>query len=183
MGPSKYPLSDNMTPTDPRSLQTSDLCLNTLVKVLRTDITGEVSLEVVRLLNRMIKERKFNVHPEVLSCLLHLRLKTELSVRASQSKADKEDSSKKSLSKGRAAARRAKGKATDQPHLSKKAKKVLKEKKEIEKEMHEAEAEVDKEERAATVSQKIFLSLTECLRYLYSTPRHSNCFSSYTSEY
>ena len=56
------------------------------------------------------------------------------------------------MAKGRAAARCAKGKATDQPHLSKKAKKVLKEKKEIEKEMQEAAAEVDKEERAANVS-------------------------------
>lgn len=98
----------------------------------------------------MIKERRFNVHPEVLTCLAHLRLKTELGVRASETKADQPQA--KQISKGRAAARRAKGKATDQPHLSKKAKKVLKEKKEIEKEMQEATAEVDKEERAANVS-------------------------------
>ena len=98
----------------------------------------------------MIKERRFNVHPEVLTCLVHLRLKTELGVRASDSKVDKPDA--KTLSKGRAAARRAKGKATEQPHLSKKAKKALKERKEIEKEMGEAAAEVDKEERAANVS-------------------------------
>ena len=102
----------------------------------------------------MIKERRYNVHPEVLSCLLHLRLKSELGVRASETKVDKESGSGvgKALSKGRAAARRAKGKAVDQPHLSKKAKKALKERKEIAKEMHEAAAEVDKEERAARVS-------------------------------
>jgi nucleolar complex protein 3 len=98
----------------------------------------------------MIKERRFNVHPEVLSCLLHLRLKTELGVRSSESKADKEESVK-TYSKGKAATRRALGKATDQPHLSKKAKKVLKEKKEIEREFRDAEAEVDKDERATTV--------------------------------
>ncbi|KAI0670464.1 nucleolar complex-associated protein 3 [Trametes maxima] len=136
--------------------KTSDLCLDTLIKVFRADTTGEPSLEIVRLLNRMIKERKFNVHPEVLSCLLHLRLKTELGVRASESRADRESNSK-AMSKGRAAARRAKGKTVDQPHLSKKAKKALRERKEIEKEMHEAAAEVDKEERATRHTETLKL--------------------------
>lgn len=98
----------------------------------------------------MIKERRFSVHPEVLSCLLYLRLKTELGVRASETKADKHGDSK--YTKGRAAARRAKGKATDQPYLSKKARKVQKERQEIAKEMREAVAEVDKEERDSNVS-------------------------------
>lgn len=130
---------------DADAAQSSDLCLNSIIKVFRADSTGEASLEVVRLINRMIKERKFNVHPDVLSCLLHLRLKTELGVRASESKADKGE-------RGNAYVKgRAKGKKADQPHLSKKARKVLKEKKQIAKEMQEAEAEVDKEERAATV--------------------------------
>lgn len=127
------------------------MCLETLIKVFRADNTGEASLEIVRLLNRMIKERKYNVHPEVLSCLLHLRLKTELGVRSSDSRADKEHSARP-MTKGRAAAKRAKGKTVDRPYLSKKAQKVMKERKEIEKEMHEAAAEVDKEERATRVS-------------------------------
>lgn len=101
----------------------------------------------------MIKERRFHVHPDVLSCLIHLRLKTELGVRSSDSRADKEEKkTAKTFSKGKAAARRAQGKATDQPHLSKKAQKILKEKKEIQREFRDAEAEVDKEERASTVS-------------------------------
>lgn len=99
----------------------------------------------------MVKEKRFNIHPEVLSCLLHLRLKTELGVRASESKTDREEPAKKQSS-SKAASRRAKGKSTDLPHLSKKAKKALKEKKEIEKEFREAEAEVDKEQRAVAVS-------------------------------
>lgn len=99
----------------------------------------------------MVKEKRFNIHPEVLSCLLYLRLKTELGTRSSESKADK-DAPAKRLSSSRAAARRAKGKPTELPHLSKKAKMALKEKKEIEREFREAEAEVDKEERAVTVS-------------------------------
>ena len=127
--------------------------MTSLIKVFRADLTGIASLECVRLLNRMIKERRFNVHPEVLSCLLYLRLKTELGVRASETRADKPgDSNGKKYSKGRAAARRAKGKATDQPYLSKKARKVQKERVEIEKEMREAVAEVDKEQRESNVS-------------------------------
>ena len=99
----------------------------------------------------MIKERGYNVHPEVLSCLLHLRLKSELGVRASNSKADAMDAVKLHA-RSKAASRRAHGKPTSQPHLSKKAKKAQKEKQEIDREFREAEAEVDKEERAVTVS-------------------------------
>lgn len=123
--------------------------------MLREDSTGLPSLEIVRLLNRMIKERSFNVHPNVMLCLLHLRLKTELGVRSSLSKADKPEVKH---SKGRAAMRRAKGKGTDQPHLSKKARKTMKERQEIQKEMCEAEAEVDKDERSANVSFSLFTS-------------------------
>ncbi|KAF7338322.1 Nucleolar complex-associated protein 3 [Mycena venus] len=50
-----------------------------------------------------------------------------------------------------------KGKPTAQPHLSKKARKVLKEKKEIDREFREAEAEVDKEERAVTHTETLKL--------------------------
>ena len=122
--------------------------MNSLIKVFRADLTGIATLECVRLLNRMIKEHRFNIHPEVLSCLLYLRLKTELGVRTSETRADKPgDSNGKRYSKGRA-----KGKATDQPYLSKKARKVQKERVEIEKEMREAVAEVDKEQRESNVS-------------------------------
>jgi nucleolar complex protein 3 len=145
----------------------SDRCLDTLIKVFRADLTGVPSLEVVRLVNRMVKERRFNVHPEVLSCLMHLRLKTELGTRSSQSKADRED--RKIHSKGKAAALRAKGKPTSQPHLSKKTKRGLKEKKEIEREFREAEAEVDKEERAVTVCSVYCIWFFCSLTFLAST--------------
>lgn len=137
-------------------IQSSELCLNTLIHVFREDLTGVVSLEIVRLLNRMIKEKRFNVRPEVLSCLLYLRLKTELGIRASDSSVDKP---LKKESGSKAAARRAKGKTTELPHLSKKAKKALKEKREIDKEYREAEAEVNKEERMTTVSISVLLKM------------------------
>ncbi|KAJ7470731.1 nucleolar complex-associated protein-domain-containing protein [Mycena latifolia] len=136
--------------------KSSDQCLDAIIKVFRADLTGTASLEIVRLLNRMVKEKRFNIHPTVLSCLLHLRLKTELGVRASESQTDKPDPVKRS-SYGKDAARRAKGKPTAQPHLSKKARKALKEKKEIDREFREAEAEVDKEERAVTHTETLKL--------------------------
>ena len=110
-------------------------------------MTGVPSLEVVRLLNRMVKERRFKVHPDVLGCLLSLRLKTELGVRFSETRAEREPAP----DKGGKKAKNKKG-STEKVHLSKKAKKVLKERQEIEKEMKEADAEVDREERAANVS-------------------------------
>ncbi|THU90726.1 nucleolar complex-associated protein 3 [Dendrothele bispora CBS 962.96] len=138
----------------------SEHCLNALNTVFREDLSGVASLEVVRLLNRMIKEKRFKINPIVLSCLFNLRLKNELGVRSSETRTDKgTTTSAKMKSKGKEAARRAKGKPTEQPHLSKKAKKVLKETKEIEREFRDAEAEVDKEERAVTH--------TETLKHLF----------------
>ncbi|KAI5123294.1 hypothetical protein M0805_009315 [Coniferiporia weirii] len=146
--------------------ESSDLCLKTLTSVFRADMQGQPSLEIVRLLNRMVKERRFSVHPNVMFCLLSLRLKTELGgVRASQSKAEKEKPVD-ILSKGRAAGRRAKGKATAQPHLSKKARKNLKENQAIEEEMREADAEVDHEERASTQTETLKLLFVLYFRIL-----------------
>ena len=122
--------------------QSSELCLQTLSTVFRADLTGMASLEIVRLLNRMIKERHFKVHPRVLSCFLHLRLRTELGIRSSDTHADKPDTQRQ---------KRLKDKKIAPVHLGKKAKKALKEQKEINKELREAEAEVDKEERKTTV--------------------------------
>lgn len=111
--------------------------------MFRADLTGEASLEIVRLINRMIKERHFKVHPNALACLLQLRLRTELGVRASSTHADKPEANR---------GKKLKGKKPEPVHLSKKAKKVLKEQKEIDKELREAGAEVDKEERKTVVS-------------------------------
>ncbi|KAG7092428.1 hypothetical protein E1B28_008784 [Marasmius oreades] len=130
-----------------------DLCLTSLIRVFRADTTGAASLEVVRLLNRMIKEKRYNVHPAAISCLLHLRLKTELGgVRSSSSKASKEQANDNKKSRDK----KMRGKK-DEVHLSKKAVKALKERKEIEKEFKEAEVEVDKEERANTHTETLKL--------------------------
>ncbi|KAF8894583.1 nucleolar complex-associated protein 3 [Infundibulicybe gibba] len=143
----------------------SDLCLDTIIGVFREDNTGAASLEIVRLLNRMVKERHFNVRPEVFSCLLHLRLKTELSVRASNSRAD---SAKTSHHPNNKKGGQRAGKGVEPSHISKKAKKALKEKKEIEKEFREAEAEVDKEERATIQTETLKLLFVLYFRILKS---------------
>ena len=139
--------------------KTSEMCLDALNSVFRCDVTGIASLEVVRILNRMVKERRFQIHPNVLSCLLNLRLKSELNIRASDSKAD---------NAGRATDRRSKGKATDHPYLNKKARKALKERKEIEKEFREAEAVVDKEDRAAIVGVVVQIYGPPLIQELFS---------------
>lgn len=131
----------------------SDEANNALIDVLKSDNHGEVSLEIVRLLNRMIKEKRFNVNEKVLEMLCYLRLKDEL-------KADKRgdmtrisrntDAFDKSLKPKDV--RKGKGQ-----HLSKNAVKKMKEVREIEKEMKEAEAEIDEEERERHQSETLKL--------------------------
>ena len=83
----------------------------------------------------MIKEKRYNVNPAAISCLLYLRLKTELGgVRSSESKASREQTND-----GKKSRDKKKGKKDD-AHLSKKAVKAMRERKEIEKEFKEAEA-------------------------------------------
>ncbi|CAE6515861.1 unnamed protein product [Rhizoctonia solani] len=144
--------------------ETSDLCSNTLITMIRSDTTGTPSLEAVRLLNRMIKERRFLIHPKVLNCLLHLRLKTELGVRANRETIDRPEENKEKIKRPR------KGKKANakegQVHLSKKAKKALKANKEIESEMAEATAEVDKEERTKQQTETLKLLFVLYFRIL-----------------
>ncbi|CAD6922596.1 unnamed protein product, partial [Tilletia laevis] len=135
-------------------------CSSALVEVLQRDHSGEVSLEVVRLLHRMIKEGGYAVDARVLDILLHLRLKEELGdVRASMTASVGGRFSKRKHSGeglGREDPRHRMGKGKVKPkdvrkgkgeHLSKKAVKKMREVREIEKEMKEADAVVDKEER------------------------------------
>jgi nucleolar complex protein 3 len=121
----------------------------------------------------MIKERHFKVHPNVLTCLLQLRLRTELGVRASSTHADKPEANK---------GKKLKGKKPEPVHLSKKAKKALKEQKEIDKELREAGAEVDKEERKTVVSYLILLLsffLSEAIAQIQQTETLKLLFALY----
>ncbi|KAF4615231.1 hypothetical protein D9613_003031 [Agrocybe pediades] len=136
----------------------SELCSQTLTQVFKEDLTGAASLEVVRLLNRMIKEQHFKVHPNALSCLLHLRLRTELGVRASSTHADKPEKKKQKYGK--------KANKPERVYLSKKGRKDYKEQKEIQRELQEAEAEVDKEERKTIQTETLKLLFALYFRIL-----------------
>jgi nucleolar complex protein 3 len=130
------------------------MILQTFIDVFKSDHTSVYSQTLLRLIARMIKERKFQVHPNILSCLLHLRLRSEL------------DMMREKARKGRDAKerdRRAKNdKAKFKSEIRKKwqtknQKKREKEMKEVEKEMGEAAAEVDLEERANIVSLSVVI--------------------------
>lgn len=124
-------------------------------------------------MNKTIKENRYNVHPAVLSCFLHLRLKEELGVRASDTTADKQNPGSKLYSRSKESSRRAKGKPTTQPHLSKKARKAFKERLGIQKEFREAEAKVDKEERTKMQTETlklVFVLYFSILKDPHSTP-------------
>lgn len=129
------------------------MILQTFIDVFKSDLTSVYSQTLLRLIARMIKERKFQVHPNILSCLLHLRLRSELDMMREKAKKDRD-------AKGRDRDKRGpkeKSKGQFKSEIRKKwqtknQKKREKEMKEVEKEMGEAAAEVDLEERAGVVS-------------------------------
>ncbi|KAI8853921.1 CBF/Mak21 family-domain-containing protein [Chytridium lagenaria] len=121
------------------------MCCNAVKRVFKSDVTGETSLEAVRLISKFVKARAFKVGPEVLGTFLHLRLKDEL---ASVAEEEKEKAG-------------GKRKRDEKVHMSKKARKVSKLEKEVQEEMKEAEAEVDREQRKRTH--------TETLKFVFTT--------------
>lgn len=127
------------------TLQDSDAVLQTFITVFKEDVASTHSQTLVRLIARMIKERKFQVHPNVLSCLLHLRLRTELDQMREGKGRNKANGQPEVKGKFKSEIRK--------KWATKNQRKREKELKEVQKEMAEAEAEVDKEERAVTVRQ------------------------------
>lgn len=123
------------------------MVLQTIIDVFKSDLTSTYSQTLVRLIARMIKERKFQVHPNVLSSLLHLRLRGELDqMRDSKARRGKDGKNGERPKKEYKSEIRKKWQTKNQ-------KKREKEMKEVEKEMAEAAAEVDIEERSVVVSR------------------------------
>lgn len=131
--------------SDPDS-QDADLILQTFIGVFRSDVGAVYSQTLVRLIARMIKERKYQVHPNTLGALLHLRLRDELdSMRSGKKRGSKSD--------GMKIKPKAKSEIRKQ-WQTKNQKKREKELKEVQKEIAEAEAEVNVEERAQIVRSR-----------------------------
>ncbi len=151
-------------------------CYDAIKTVVLADLNGEVSLEVVRLIHRMTKERRFKINSRVLDILLHLRLRDELgNKRASTTtstdpeveaaKARKEHEERRAAMKAREKGKKGGGKGVKGKevrkglavHASKKQVKKQKELKAIEDEMKEAEAVVDQEERERNQTETLKL--------------------------
>lgn len=108
--------------------------IKTIHEVFKADDEGHVSNEVIRLIAKMIKARKYRVHQAIIETFLYLRLLTELNVKASMERVEKVSDEPKIKKK-------------DRVHLSKRERKIRKENKAIEEEMRKAEASVSAEER------------------------------------
>ncbi|KAJ3204230.1 CCR4-NOT regulatory complex component, partial [Dinochytrium kinnereticum] len=126
------------------------MCCNAVKRIFAMDVTGETSLEAVRLVARFVKVRGFVVPAEVLGTFLHLRLREELGPVAEEG--------------GEGTSRKRKGE--EKVHRSKKMRKVAKLEKEVEKELKEAEAEVDLEERKRKHTETLKLVFTTYFRVL-----------------
>ncbi|WFD23448.1 hypothetical protein MEQU1_002139 [Malassezia equina] len=142
----------------------SEQCASSLIQLLGKDADGEIALELVQLLYRMIRERKFAVHANVLDVLVHLRLRSEL----------RRDV--KSGPMGTAHARPPPRRRVDPKqvrqglavHRSKKQVKKDRELQAIEQEMREADAALDVEERERNQSETLKLLFALYFRVLKS---------------
>jgi nucleolar complex protein 3 len=112
-------------------------CRTTMEKLFEEDEEGNVSLEAVTMLTKMMKSRNYHFDESVLNTFLHLRLLSEFSQKASYNSVDKAEPE---LFHGK--------KIKQQREFrTKKLRKQLKENKKIEKEMKQADATVGHEER------------------------------------
>jgi len=145
----------------------SEQCFEALAELLRQDADGELGLELVMLLYRMIRERKLAVHANVLEILVHLRLRDELSrrVRRGPMGSANASNSMPTASEVRHADPRQvrKGLAV---HRSKKQVKRDRELRQIEHEMREADATLDLEERERRQSETLKLMFALYFRIL-----------------
>ncbi|KAF9301100.1 hypothetical protein BGZ74_007168 [Mortierella antarctica] len=132
----------------------SETCSKALKDVFTEDESGEVSLDAVKLITKMIKSKSYLVHPNVISAFLSLRLKEELPTRQN---GDEDSNSRKRKKK-------------EKVHISKKNRKLLKAKKEVEVEMKEAEAVVDKEEKMRMQTETLKLVFITYFRILKHAP-------------
>lgn len=114
-------------------------CRETLEEVFRDDEDGNASLDAVRQLTRMMKAKDYRIDESVLNTLLQLRLLTEFSSKASQTRVDDKPDGEKIRG------RRLKKEKSN--FRTKKQRKIDKERRVVEKEFKQADATVSHEER------------------------------------
>lgn len=129
-------------------------CIKAIVTLFRDDEDGTASLDVVLVLTKMIKARNYHVDESVLNAFLHLRLLSEFSSKASQTKVDKPSGGKPVKSK--------------KEFRTKKQRKQLKELKAVEKDFKEADAIVGHEQRDKMQAEMLKLVFVTYFRILKS---------------
>ncbi|KAI8611094.1 nucleolar complex-associated protein-domain-containing protein, partial [Chytriomyces sp. MP71] len=133
-----------------RPVQVGAIACNALCKLFDGDVSGEPSLEAVKLIARMIKNKEYKVDEVVLKTFLHLRLKDEMAVTSEDDKGNKHRHKKED-----------KKRKKTEPHVSKKMRKIVKADGELESELKEAEAVVSAEEKQKNHSETLkFVFLT-----------------------
>ncbi|KAK9353768.1 nucleolar complex-associated protein-domain-containing protein [Lipomyces doorenjongii] len=117
-------------------------CIQTITVLFQDDESGNISLDAVQIITKMMKMRKFKVDEAVLNSFLHLRLLTELNVLDARKRESLIDN-------------RPKLKKKDRVHRTKRERKLAKEMKGIEEEMKKAEHAVSKEETERLQSETL----------------------------
>lgn len=129
-------------------------CADALETLFRNDEDGNASLDAVKLITQMVKERKYNIDEAVLNTFLHLRLLSELSVKGSRDRIDGNSDSVPMKRKFKKEFR------------TKKQKKQARVDKSLEKEMTEADAAVSHEERDKNQSETLKMVFITYFRIL-----------------
>lgn len=139
----------NRKPTEDSDYEVFTRCLRVLETQLKEDEAhGDITFDIVRLLCKSVRDKKFRVDESVINVFLSLSLLEDYD--PNNNKRDQKVHIQKK----------------DRVHLSKKERKQRKERKEIEEEMRKAEQAVTEEERERYQSQVLKMLLTLYLEIL-----------------
>ncbi|KAJ3065365.1 Nucleolar complex protein 3 [Podochytrium sp. JEL0797] len=142
------------------------IACNGISKLFDGDVSGEPSLEAVKLMARMIKGKDYKVDESVLKTFMHLRLKDEMALPMTF-----EDQKKQHRDRDNKFNKRKRDKFT--PHVSKKMRKVQKDEGGVESEMKEAEATYSQDEKQKNHSETlkfVFLTYFRILKNAETSP-------------
>ncbi|KIW72845.1 hypothetical protein PV04_01012 [Phialophora macrospora] len=133
-------------------------CIDTVENFFANDEDGAPSLEAVSLMTKTIKAKDYRIREEVLNTFFQLRLLSELPPPGSTDKDQSTDSASKIHGR--------KVKKEKAQHMTKKERKLRKERRAVEKDMAEASALVNHEEREKLQSETLKLVFATYFRIL-----------------
>lgn len=140
----------NKKPSNPDDYEVFMKCLRVLETLLKDDAeNGDITFDVVKIMSKSIRDKKFRVDESVINVFLSLSLLEDYDPNN-----NRDDLPKTKLKK------------KDRVHLSKKERKARKERKEIEEEMRKAEHAITVEQREKFQAQVLKMILTLYLEIL-----------------